>query len=327
MSGDHFFMQCALDEAWKYQFLTYPNPAVGAAVVKDGKLLSVKAHQYAGGPHAEVLAIKEAFELLTGIEIDSDNSLDIHQIILQHHNNIFTKCSIYTTLEPCNHFGKTPSCAQLIYKLGFSKVVIGTKDPNPVASGGAKLFTNAVVGVMQKECDALIEPFLIWQKRAFTLFKLAQTHNSKITGGYLSSYESLKHVHKIREKITKLLIGGNTVAVDKPTLDCRFVSAKAPDIVIYSDKQFSRQIPLFNVANRDVKISKDLSFLQEPGFVLIEGGENMLKLLQKKIDWFLTFQVPTISNESGYSGDMKLQYLHVEKKSDDLMIYSKVKNG
>ena len=327
MIGNEFFMQLALKQAWKYQGLTYPNPAVGAVVVKNNQILSIAAHQFAGGPHAEVYAIKEAFEKLTSKKINVETSAEIHHFLLQNHNKLFHQCSIYTTLEPCNHLGKTPSCANLIQKLGFKNLYVGAKDKTPLAQGGAKKIQNVTYGVMQRECNELLEPFYIWQKKAFVLFKLAQTHNGKITGGYISSKESLQHVHKIREKITKLLIGGNTVKVDRPTLDCRFVSQKAPDVQIYSNQSFDESIPLFNIENRRVEISKDLSFLQEPGFVLVEGGENMLKSLAQKIDWLLTFQSQSMSENEGYSLNLQLKNLHIERNSNDIILWSKVKNG
>ncbi len=109
----------------------------------------------------------------------------------------------------------------------------------------------------------LIEPFLIWQERAFVLFKIAQTANGKIGGGYLSSKESLEHVHQLRLACDYMVIGGNTVRVDRPTLDCRFIEAKAPDIVIYSkQKDFDREIPLFKVKDREVNIVNRFRFFQ-----------------------------------------------------------------
>ncbi|MGM0622780.1 MAG: bifunctional diaminohydroxyphosphoribosylaminopyrimidine deaminase/5-amino-6-(5-phosphoribosylamino)uracil reductase RibD [Campylobacterota bacterium] len=327
MIGSEFFMQLALQQAWKYQGLTYPNPAVGAVVTKNTQILSIGAHRYAGGPHAEVNAIQRAFEQLSDQKIPHTDAADIHTFLLQNHGNLFHECTIYVTLEPCNHTGRTPSCAKLIKALGFKKVVIGTKDTNAKAAGGSERFEDFEIGVLESECKALLEPFVIWQKRAFVLYKLAQTHNGNISGGYITSKESLQRVHRIREKITQLLIGGNTVKIDRPTLDCRFVSNYAPDVQIYSDQKIDRSINLFNIKNRKVKIDKDLSYLQDPGFVMVEGGENMLKSLSGKIDWMLTFQAPSINTQQSYSIDMQLQHLWVEKNADDLMIWSRVKNG
>lgn len=320
-------MELALKQAWKYQFLTYPNPAVGAVVVKNGAILGIGAHREAGGPHAEVYAIKTAFEQITQTPIPHTQSSKIHEYLLQNHNGLFQGCTIYTTLEPCNHVGKTPSCANLIQKLGFDRVVIGTPDHNEIAAGGRKRFANVTVGVLRQRCEELLEPFYIWQKRAFVFFKLAQTHNGKISGGYLSCKDSLTHVHKLRTKITKLLIGGNTVAVDRPTLDSRFVEGKAPDVRIYSKREFDPQISLFSVKGREVRVSKELGFLNSPGLVMVEGGENMLKSLQQNLDWVLTFQTPDFSENRGYDVTLKTRHLHLEPMDRDVMIYSKVMNG
>jgi len=325
--NDEFYMQLALDKAWEYQGLTYPNPAVGAVVVLGGKLLSIEAHQKAGTSHAEVLALLKAYETLThtSIDFDRNDASMVHQFLLNLPKNFFSSCTIYVTLEPCSHHGKTPSCASLLQNLALKSVVIGMKDPIVGHDGGAKVLQNTVIGVLEEACKALLEPFLIWQNRAFVLFKLAQTTNGKIGGGYLSSQASLNHVHQIREVCDTLLIGGNTVRVDRPTLDCRFIHSNAPDICIYAkEDNFNREIPLFNVPNRSVKIVNDLTFLEEPSFVLVEGGEGMLQALQDKIDWLLIYQTPKLStNNLTYNMTTNLVFLHQSKKDVDLMIWSK----
>jgi len=178
---------------------------------------------------------------------------------------------------------------------------------------------------VEEECKALIEPFMIWQKRAFVLFKLAQTSNGCIGGGYLSSKASLRHVHQLREVCTALLIGGNTVREDRPTLDCRFIKTDAPDVIIYSKQDnFDRDIPLFSVKNRNVEIVNQLDFLDRPSFVLVEGGEGMLNAVKGKIDWILIYQTPKLStNNLTYNIDMNLSFLHQAQKDVDLMIWSK----
>ncbi len=327
MHLDETYMQLALNKAWNYQGLTYPNPAVGAVVTLNGKLLAIEAHQKAGSSHAEVLALLKAYETLsqTTINIDAFDAKKAHQFLLALPPNFFSECTIYVTLEPCSHEGKTPSCASLLQSLALTRVVIGIRDPIEGHDGGMKKLKNVSVGILEEECKALIEPFIIWQKRAFVLFKLAQTSNGRIGGGYLSSKASLTHVHQLREVCTSLLIGGNTVRVDRPTLDCRFIESKAPDIKIYSKKDdFDRDIPLFNIENRDVEIVDQLDFLNKPSFVLMEGGEGMLNALKDKIDWMLIYQTPKLStNNLTYNTTMNLQFLHQAKKDVDLMIWSR----
>jgi diaminohydroxyphosphoribosylaminopyrimidine deaminase/5-amino-6-(5-phosphoribosylamino)uracil reductase len=324
---DEFYMQLALDEAWKYQLLTYPNPAVGAVVVLEGKILSVEAHQKAGTSHAEVLALISAYTTMQGSKIDFDptDAYLSHKFLLSLPKDFFSKCSIYVTLEPCSHVGKTPSCASLLAQLHLKEIFIGIRDPIIGHDGGMKLLGNVTMGVLAQQCKALLEPFMIWQKRAFVLFKIAQTTNGRIGGGYLSSHASLTHVHQLREVCDTLLIGGNTVRTDRPTLDCRFTGGKAPDVMIYSrEDTFDREIPLFGIEDRSVSIGDTLDFLDNPSFVLVEGGEGMMKALQKHIDWMLIYQTPKLSaNQLSYNTPMNLEFLHQSKKDVDLILWSR----
>ena len=331
--SDNFYMQLALNKAWQYQGLTYPNPAVGAVLTLDGKVLAVEAHQRAGTSHAEVLALLTAYESLERSQIDFDprDAKKAHAFLLSLPKDFFSECSIYVTLEPCSHVGQTPSCASLLHALSLKKVVIGILDPIVGHGGGADIVGQGLlsatikVGVLEKECKDLLEPFMIWQKRAFVLFKIAQTSNGRIGGGYLSSKESLKHVHQLREACDTLLIGGNTVRVDRPTLDCRFTKGKAPNVVIYSKQDdFDRDIPLFGVEDREVSVGSDLDFFDKPSFVMVEGGESMMEALKSKIDWMLIYQTPKLSsNTLTYNTTMNLEFLHQDKKDVDLMIWSR----
>lgn len=332
--NDSLLMQLAINKAWEYQILTYPNPAVGALVTNCyGQIIALEAHQKAGTSHAEVLALLKAYEHLTSqkVAIDPLDSHGVHDFLLTHAKETLKGCSIYVTLEPCAHSGKTPSCAVLISLLGLKKIAIGTIDPIAKHSGGAEMLkakgVEVVVGVESKLTQALLKPFEIWQKRAFVLFKLAQTHNGKIAEGYLSSKESLAHTHHLRSYATKMVIGGNTVRVDRPKLDCRLIDgAKAPDIVIYSrEDAFDRDIPLFSIPNRNVEIGNDLSFLDRPSFVLVEGGGGLLNALQGKIDWLLTYQTPTIGdNRVDYKANITLQTLHAQYSGVDCKVWSRL---
>ena len=334
---DEFYMQLALNKAWQYQGLTYPNPAVGAVITHKGEIIAIEAHQKSGSSHAEVLALLSAYKTLskTTLDFDVKDAQSAHTFLLALPKNFFSECTIYVTLEPCSHQGKTPSCASLLAKLTLKEIVIGTKDPIAGHDGGIDIVGRGAltptikVGILEEACKSLLEPFMIWQKKAFILFKLAQTTNGRIASdendGYLSSKASLKHVHQLREVCDTLLIGGNTVRVDRPTLDCRFTNAKAPNIVIYSkEDNFDREVPLFNVLDREVEIVNDLSFLEKPSFVLVEGGEGMLNALKEKIDWLLIYQTPKLSENSlTYNTTMNLQFLHQEKIDVDMMIWSK----
>ena len=104
---DEFYMQLALNKAWEYQGLTYPNPSVGAVVVLNGNILAIEAHQKSGTSHAEVLALLTAYETLskTHIDFDPKDAQKAHTFLLSLPQNFFSECSIYVTLEPCSHEG------------------------------------------------------------------------------------------------------------------------------------------------------------------------------------------------------------------------------
>jgi diaminohydroxyphosphoribosylaminopyrimidine deaminase/5-amino-6-(5-phosphoribosylamino)uracil reductase len=290
------FMLQAVSEAWKYQFLTYPNPAVGSAVVKDGVLLSIGVHTKAGTPHAEVNAIKKAYLELNPDELleQLESSHDIHEYIIKNHNGLFKGCEIYVTLEPCNHLGKTPACANLISELGFKKVYIGSVDPNNEATGGITRLKESnievVVGVEKEACDSLLYPFRKWLDGNFRFFKIAMREDGSIDGGYITSKDSLTLVHEIRTKLDLLIIGGETVRIDRPTLDARYAKNNTPsDILIYSNqKKFDTTIPLFNVKNREVFIDNNLS-KYTPKLSMLEGGYKLLENLKNEIDMLLVF--------------------------------------
>jgi diaminohydroxyphosphoribosylaminopyrimidine deaminase / 5-amino-6-(5-phosphoribosylamino)uracil reductase len=297
------FMQLAIKEAWKYQFLTYPNPAVGAVVVKDGEILSVEAHKVAGAPHAEVLALKEAYltKYPNSLLKDFNSSYRIHEFLILNHNNFFRDCEIYVTLEPCNHTGKTPACAMLLESVGIKKVYIGTLDPNKEASGGLQRLQDAGIivetGICKEQTDRLLEPFRIWQEKNFIFFKIAMREDGSVDGGYITTQDSLDIVHSIRTKLDLLVIGGETVRVDRPTLDTRFAKVQnPPNILIYSrqkgfqgNKAFDKTIKLFHVKNREVFIEDSLKKLDENKFIMVEGGYRLLDQLKYTIDYLVVF--------------------------------------
>lgn len=289
-------MQKAIDIAWRYQFLTYPNPAVGACVVKNGIVLAVEAHEEAGNPHAEVNALKAAYlaQYPTSHLQNLNESFEIHDFLIHNHKDFFKNCEIFVTLEPCNHIGRTPACANLLKEVGFKKVTIGSLDPNSEASGGVKTLQvsgiEVEVGVLKEECDNLLFPFLKWHNGRFRFFKLAIRANGSCDGGYITTQESLNLVHEIRTKLELLIIGGNTVRIDRPTLDSRFAKNNEPsDILIYSkQKEFDTSIPLFHIPNRKVFIDNNLKKIQVK-FSMIEGGFGLLEVLKEEIDFLMLF--------------------------------------
>lgn len=295
-------MDLALSAAWDYQLLTFPNPAVGAVCFgKSGEILSVGAHKKAGGPHAEVYALRDAYIRLSGDTtlVDCDDSFLIHAYLRENHKNCFLHTSMAVTLEPCAHHGKTPSCAMLIRDLGIKKISISCKDPNPKATGGSTVLREAGVeceiDILPYEGTNLLAPFKTWQVRPFVFFKWAQRLDGTVDGGLISSTASREHVHNLRDKCDLIVIGGNTVRTDRPTLDARLVNGKAPDVLIYSrQNDFDQSIPLFGVPGRRVFIESTLDKIQSYTLVMIEGGPSMLEATRGACDWYLGYIAPKI---------------------------------
>ncbi len=330
---DNFYMRLAIDEAWKHQLLTYPNPAVGCVIVKNQRLLAVEAHKEAGMPHAEVNALKTAYlkDNPNSILKTKNSSFDIHQFLLQNHNGFFNDCEIYVTLEPCNHIGKTPSCANLLKELKPKRVIISVKDPNKQATGGLETLKNenidVTIGILEKDGLNLILPFISWQNKSCIFFKMAQTLNGSIDGK-ISSNRALAYVHTLRDKIDLLVIGGNSVRIDKPTLDTRYIQGKNPDIFIYSkNKVFDNSIPLFKIPNRKVLISDDLYKLLDYKFIMIEGVYNLLDKLKERIDFFILIISPKIRKGQNALNEIDLDFeiIHENFIGEDKIVFLKRK--
>ena len=294
---DHYYMLLCLQEAWRYQGLTYPNPPVGACITHHNRLVSLCVHQASGTPHAEVLALQEAFAHLTGDHkiTDLTSSEAIHSYLLstnKKYSHLWQDCSLYTTLAPCHHKGKTPACSHLIKAMGMPRVVIGSDDP--YSKGGIEALQHSgievVMGVEKAPTQALLYPFLQWRKGRFVVFKYASRLNGTIdtdhiNKSYISSERTLNRLHALRDRVELLIIGGNTVRVDRPTLDSRRVGGKAPDVLILSRlSDFDKSIPLFGVPHRKVMISSMDAledYLTPYRFVMIEGVGKLMEQLKR----------------------------------------------
>jgi diaminohydroxyphosphoribosylaminopyrimidine deaminase/5-amino-6-(5-phosphoribosylamino)uracil reductase len=328
-------MRLALEAAWEHQLLTFPNPAVGAVCIgASGEILSVGAHKAAGGPHAEVYALRDAYTRLSGDTTiaESDDAHRIHDYLRTHHNGLFHNVTMAVTLEPCSHTGKTPSCALLIRDLGIKKLFISSQDPNPAAAGGGKLLqesgTECTFGILEEEGHKLLEPFLCWQERAFVFFKWAQRLDGSIDNGTISSHASRTHVHRLRERCDLIVIGGNTVRTDRPTLDARLVGGKAPDVLIYSHRDdFDRTIPLFAVPGREVFVASTLDKITDYRMVMIEGGSAMLESCRGVCDWYLGYIAPKIGGGAHTLGAVTedFEVLHA-KINRDIILWMKKNN-
>ncbi len=207
--NDSDYMKLALCLAEKGRGYTSPNPMVGAVVVKNNTVVGKGWHRGAGLAHAEVEAINDAGEKAKGGDI-------------------------YVTLEPCNHYGKTPPCTEKIINAGIRRVFVGAKDPNPFVAGGGIDFLrqNGIKvkkDVCRKEAENLIEDF-IWyvknDKKPFVILKCASTLDGRLatsTGDskWITNDKSRAFVHKLRHGVDGIMVGSGTLKNDDPSLTAR----------------------------------------------------------------------------------------------------------
>ncbi|MCK4274347.1 MAG: bifunctional diaminohydroxyphosphoribosylaminopyrimidine deaminase/5-amino-6-(5-phosphoribosylamino)uracil reductase RibD, partial [Dehalococcoidales bacterium] len=202
---------------------TSPNPMVGAVIVKDGRVIGQGYHHFFGGNHAEVDAINNATEDISG-------------------------ATMYVTLEPCCHHGKTPPCVDAIIRAKIGKVVTGTLDPYPEMRGKSlKILKQhgivTSVGVLEKECRALNDAYLKYTTTGmpFVTVKFAQTLDGRIATAsgasrWISSPESRKLAHRLRTHHDAILVGIGTVLADDPELTVRLVRGRNPTRIILDSK-------------------------------------------------------------------------------------------
>jgi diaminohydroxyphosphoribosylaminopyrimidine deaminase/5-amino-6-(5-phosphoribosylamino)uracil reductase len=216
-------MRRALNLARRGVGKTAPNPAVGCVIVLDGQIVGEGWHRKAGTPHAEVHALQQAGDRAQG-------------------------ASVYVTLEPCSHHGRTPPCAEALIAARVGQVFVGMVDPNPVVSGrGVKALQAAgiavTVGVCEPECCQLNEPFIkqMITGRPFVLLKMAATLDgwSATTSGdskWITSESSRTLVHRLRSRMDAIMVGIETVLADDPLLTCRHVKGRNPIRIIVDSR-------------------------------------------------------------------------------------------
>ena len=212
---DEKYMDLALELTEKGRGYVNPNPMVGAVVVKDGEIVGKGWHKFYGGPHAEVYALEEAGAKAEG-------------------------ATIYVTLEPCSHFGKTPPCAEKIKKMKIKKCVIACLDPNPIVAGrGKKILEEAgievVVGVREKEAKELNKVFMkyITEKNPYLFLKCAITLDGKIATNerdskWITNKKSREKVQFLRHEYMGIMVGINTLINDNPRLTARIENGVNP---------------------------------------------------------------------------------------------------
>ncbi len=208
---DTRFMATAHKAAQDLADRPWPNPPVGAVVVRDGEIVGRGAHHGPGTRHAEIVALEEAGERARG-------------------------ATLYVTLEPCNHQGRTPACAPAVAESGIARMVVGVRDPNPgVAGGGLEVVRAAgievTLGVLARGCLELVWPFVVTDgfRRPFVFLKTATSLDGRYAPAqdldgepvYLTGPASLAEVGRLRRWCDAVLVGAGTVCADRPRLDGR----------------------------------------------------------------------------------------------------------
>ncbi len=255
------FMKRALELASLRKGLTHPNPTVGCVIVKDGEVIAEGYHERAGMPHAEVVALERAGDKARG-------------------------ATLYVTLEPCTHFGRTPPCTDAIIRAGLKRVVIATLDPNPLVSGKGverlkKAGIEVSVGILEEEAKRLNEDFFLYitQKRPYITLKWAQSVDGSLAtkrgdSQWISSQKSRDFAHRLRAEATAILVGINTVLRDNPKLTVRAF-------------EWERQ-PMRVVLDPQLKIPEDCNLVRDGQaqtiiFTASEDREKIKRLEEKGI--------------------------------------------
>lgn len=297
---------------------TRPNPMVGAVLVKDGRIIGEGWHKQYGGPHAEVNAFASATEDPEG-------------------------ATLYVSLEPCSHYGKTPPCADLIIRKKVARVVAALEDPNPLVSGRGfrKLRANGIrvtVGVLAEEARHINDVFLTYvtRKRPFVLYKAAMSLDGKIachTGEsqWISSEKSREEVQRLRGILSGIMVGAGTVIADNPRLTCRMEEYENPARIIVDGKlRVPVESRIFHEPGRNIILTtsegspekkKALENLgvemieadsEEPGKVDLKSA--MLALGIKGIDGILLEGGPTLAASALEAGIIDAVRFYIAQK-------------
>lgn len=338
MNHETYIKRC-IELANKALGNTYPNPLVGAVIVHNGKIIGEGYHKKAGEPHAEINAI---------------NSVKNPELL--------PESTIYVSLEPCAHFGKTPPCSLKLKEIGFKKVVMGSMDSHDKVNGkGKKILEEAGIettsGILEEECRNLNKRFFTFhgKKRPYLILKWAESADGFMDKDFqptkISNELASQFVHQMRSEEHAILVGTNTALTDNPSLTTRLVEGRNPvRILIDLDLKVPATFNIFNeeaptlIINTQkeaeeghltyIKVTRE-HFLQDLldqlyqhqiQSVLIEGGRFTL---QQFIDAELWDEAIVIKNESLLLGSgtpaPKLLKKHSAEKTirDNIMYFYK----
>ena len=270
---------------------TYPNPMVGSVIVYNGEIIGEGWHRKTGEPHAEVNAIRSV----------KDPSL-------------LDKATIYVSLEPCSHFGKTPPCCDLIIKNEIPNVVIGTVDTNiKVAGNGIKRLqeagANVIVGVLEKECYELNQRFFTFheKKRPYIILKWAETQDGFIAPlqkeeqkpVWITNLNSRQLVHKWRTEEQAILVGTQTVIDDNPQLNARDWEGNNPiRVVIDQNNRIPKTAHVFDNQIKTIVFSnkKSIPSLENTILEVIDFQQNIAQQIADKL---FQHQIQSVIIEGG----------------------------
>lgn len=347
-------MRRALDEALKGAGRTRPNPNVGCVIARGDQVISTGFTSPAGGPHAEVVALRAAGDDARGADA-------------------------YVTLEPCNHTGRTGPCTEALIAAGVGRVIVGMRDPHRVAAGGVERLREAGVvvetGLLEAECQHMNRAFVhyIHERTPFTIAKLAQSLDGKVatrTGAsqWITSDEARHRGHALRNTSDAIMVGIGTVLADNPRLTSRIAGGRDPIRVIVDThartprdavalpgawvcvgedaraEHLEEKATVLRLPLRDGRI--DLSALavelgkRDIVTLLVEGGPQLIGGLvdAKLVHEVVAFVAPTLIGGTGarssvegvgagaLSEALALETTHVERVGRDVMITARVKS-
>ena len=271
------FLKRAIDLARKGKYLTKPNPMVGCVIVKDSEVIAEGYHMKYGSNHAEINALED----------------------LNKNNNIseaeFRQLTLYCTLEPCCHHGKTGPCTDAIIKSGIKKVVIGIKDPNPKVSGSGikQLEDNGIevlFGFFEEELIELNKYFFFKNtyNRPYIAVKIASSadgmsHRKDNTFTWITSEQSRDDVQIVRAGFDAILTGGNTLRNDNPRMNARVdFEVNQPQKILLTSQEINKESNFFKsgdvIINRSSDLNKVITELSntEINSILVEAGPNLV---------------------------------------------------
>ena len=271
------FLKRAIDIASRGKYLTKPNPMVGCVIVKDNKIIAEGYHMKYGSNHAEINALKNLHE---------NNNISEEEL---------GQLTLYCTLEPCCHHGKTGPCTEAIIKSGIKKVVIGIKDPNPKVSGsGIKQLENndieVLAGFFKEELIELNKHFFYknTHKRPYIGVKIAcsadgMSHRKDNTFTWITSEKSRDDVQIVRAEFDAILTGGNTLRNDNPRMNARTnFEVNQPKKILLTSQEINKELNFFKNGDVIIKRSSDLTEVinelsaSEINSILVEAGPKLV---------------------------------------------------